>query len=210
MMTLTLSNTKTQFNITSPNLLESRYSLCRCAGWYERSVALLWLWWAKWTCVCLGTSGSEDYTDRPDPKKKTHQPFKQACLSSSTSVCGFCFYRMQTAEYTTMTMTMFDAIYILVFFTPVMCVHVCVSLPSCCGAALFFVGTNHTPLNRPNYRTQWLVLLMTNIMATATLWVWLWRWQCRMFLYPVTQHRSRTVSINDKFRFRIVCVQPSL
>lgn len=70
MMTLTLSNTKTQFNITSPNLLESRYSLCRCAGWYERSVALLWLWWAKWTCVCLGTSGSEDYTDRPDPKKK--------------------------------------------------------------------------------------------------------------------------------------------
>lgn len=102
-------------------------------------------------------------------QKKTHQPFKQACLSSSTSVCGFCFYRMQTAEYTTMTMTMFDAIYILVFFTPVMCVHVCVSLPSCCGAALFFVGTNHTPLNRPNYRTQWLVLLMTNIMATATL-----------------------------------------
>lgn len=140
MMTLTLSNTKTQFNITSPNLLESRYSLCRCAGWYERSVALLWLWWAKWTCVCLGTSGSEDYTDRPDPKKKTHQPFKQACLSSSTSVCGFCFYRMQTAEYTTMTMTMFDAIYILVFFTPVMCVHVCVSLPSCCGAALFLLA----------------------------------------------------------------------
>ena len=86
MMTLTLSNTKTQFNITSPNLLESRYSLCRCAGWYERSVALLWLWWAKWTCVCLGTSGSEDYTDRPDPKKNTSNfqtsmfEFKYECL----------------------------------------------------------------------------------------------------------------------------------
>lgn len=86
MMTLTLSNTKTQFNITSPNLLESRYSLCRCAGWYERSVALLWLWWAKWTCVCLGTSGSEDYTDRPDPKKNTSTfqtsmfEFKYECL----------------------------------------------------------------------------------------------------------------------------------